>query len=126
MNRLFNNYKDPVTGEISSASEVWLSAASQVFFSLSLSEGVMITYASYNPPSFPIVSNVLLVSAVNSGTELFAGFCVFSILGYLADYRGVPIQEVVKGGPGLVFEVIPEAISLMPSKGVFAFLFFFM
>jgi len=88
--------------------------------------GVMITYASYNPPSFPIVSNVLLVSAVNSGTELFAGFCVFSILGYLANYRGVPIQEVVKGGPGLVFEVIPEAIALMPSKGVFAFLFFFM
>jgi SNF family Na+-dependent transporter len=126
MNRLFNDYKDPVTGEISSASEVWLSAASQVFFSLSLSEGVMITYASYNPPSFPIVSNVLLVSAVNSGTELFAGFCVFSILGYLANYRGVPIQEVVKGGPGLVFEVIPEAIALMPSKGVFAFLFFFM
>ena len=76
----------------------------------------MITYASYNPPSFPIVSNVLLVSAVNSGTELFAGFCVFSILGYLAEQRGVAIQDVARGGPGLVFEVIAEALSLMPSK----------
>jgi len=34
-----------------------------------------------------------------SATELFAGLCVFSILGYLADARGVSIDEVVVGGP---------------------------
>eukprot|EP00961_Rhodomonas_salina_P099257 1334859-Rhodomonas_salina.1 len=28
--------------------------------------------------------------------------CVFSILGYLAESRGVPIQDVVAGGPGLL------------------------
>jgi NSS family neurotransmitter:Na+ symporter len=53
----------------------------QVFFSLSLSEGIMITYSSYNPPTFPVISNVLTVALCNSGTELFAGACVFSILG---------------------------------------------
>jgi SNF family Na+-dependent transporter len=36
----------------------------------------MITYASYNPPSFPILSNVLTVALCNSGTELFAGLTV--------------------------------------------------
>ena len=41
----------------------------------------MITYSSYNPPTFPVISNVLTVAFCNSGTELFAGACVFSILG---------------------------------------------
>ena len=86
----------------------------------------MITYSSYNPPTFPVISNVLTVACCNSGTELFAGLCVFSILGYLAEQRGVGIEEVVQAGPGLVFEVIPEALALMPSKQLFSFLFFLM
>lgn len=126
MKRLFQDHTDPTTGEVSTAASLWLSAASQVFFSLSLSQGIMITYSSYNPPTFPVISNVLTVACCNSGTELFAGLCVFSILGYLAEQRGVGIEEVVQAGPGLVFEVIPEALALMPSKQLFSFLFFLM
>lgn len=43
----------------------------------------MITYSSYNPPSFPITKNVLTIALINSGTEFFAGLVVFSILGIL-------------------------------------------
>jgi SNF family Na+-dependent transporter len=47
----------------------------------------MITYASYNPPSFPIISNVLTVAACNSGTELFAGLWYASIGRSLLPYE---------------------------------------
>mmetsp|Transcript_31567 Transcript_31567/g.100964 ORF Transcript_31567/g.100964 Transcript_31567/m.100964 type:complete len:674 (-) Transcript_31567:32-2053(-) len=124
--KLFSDTIDPVSGEVTSAAQVWLQAATQIFFSLSLAEGAMITYASYNPPHYPIVSNVLAVALTNCFTELFAGFCVFSILGYLAEVRGARIEEVVAAGPGLVFEVIPEALSLMPSPTIFTLMFFLM
>ena len=37
--------------------------------------------------------------------------------GYLAEKRGVDVSEVVAGGPGLVFESLPEAFALMPAPG---------
>ena len=123
LSRLFVAYTDS-KGETRSAGSIWLEAASSLFFSLGLAQGNHITYASYNARTFPVMPNVLTVALINSGTELFAGFCVFSILGYLAEQRGVPIQDVARGGPGLVFEVIAEALSLMPSKQAVGLFFF--
>ena len=87
---------------------------------------MLITYSSYNPSHYPIRMNSLIVSAANSCTEMFGGFATFSILGYLAKQKGVPVDDVVAGGPGLVFESLPEAFGLMPAPKFFAFLFFFM
>ncbi|KAJ1476802.1 hypothetical protein T484DRAFT_1823628 [Baffinella frigidus] len=144
MSRLFFDKVDPETGEVSSAASVWLQACTQTFFSLSLGQGAMITYSSYNPPSFPITKNVLTIALINSGTEFFAGLVVFSILGYLSEVRGVPIDQVVAAGPGLVFEVMatglavmpaspdgilivmPTALALMPAPVVMSFFFFLM
>lgn len=49
----------------------------------------------------------------NAFTAIFAGFAVFSILGFMAFKMEVPVDEVVSEGPGLAFIAYPEVISMV-------------
>ena len=40
--------------------------------------------------------------------------------------KGLRVEDVAQGGPGLAFVVYPTAVSLMPCAPVWAFAFFFM
>lgn len=82
--------------EWSPAINIWLSAASHIFYSLGLGQGMLITYSSYNPSHYPIRMNSLIVAAANSATEMFGGFATFSILGYLAKQKGVSVICVLQ------------------------------
>lgn len=106
--------------------DVWVSAYGQIFFSLSLGFGIMIAYSSYLPKDANIFKNSLIVACANSSYEVFAGFGVFSILGYMALQQQLPIGEVVDSGIGLAFVAYPQAISLLPFGTVFGVLFFFL
>lgn len=106
------------------SSEIWLAAASQIFFTLSLAFGIMIAYASYNKETQDITGDAYITSIVNSGISIFAGFVVFSVLGYMATSTGSAVSDVVASGPGLAFVVFPQALALMPWGGFFAALFF--
>lgn len=66
------------------------------------------------------------MSLTNFGTAIFAGFVVFSILGFLSKSMNVPIEAVVSSGPGLTFITYPEAVLLMPLPQLWAIMFFFM
>jgi len=105
---------------------VWLAAYGQVFFSLSLGFGIMIAYASYEPRESDVNNDVLIVSFGNCGTSFFAGFVVFTTLGYLVAQSGVSttVPEVVGAGPDLTFITYPEAIALMPGAALVGVLFF--
>ena len=106
---------------------VWLAAYSQVFFSLSLGFGVLIAYASYLPKKSDIVNNAFITSLADAGISFFAGFAVFSTLGYLAQSIGVGVKEVVTSGPGLAFVTYPTIIRLLPfGASFFGVLFFIM
>lgn len=106
--------------------EVWLAAATQIFFTLSVAFGIMIAYASYNKKHQSITKSAFIVALINSGFSLIAGFVVFGVLGHMAAVQNVPIDEVVKSGPSLAFVVFPEAISLLPLASFFSVLFFLM
>ena len=104
--------------------KVWLAAYSQIFFSLSLGFGILIAYSSYLSKKHDINNSAFIISLANCGTSFLAGFAVFPILGYLSHIKNIPIQEVVKAGPGLAFVVYPTAIKLLPVAGLFSFFFF--
>ncbi|XP_027462221.1 inactive sodium-dependent neutral amino acid transporter B(0)AT3 [Zalophus californianus] len=63
---------------------VWLDAATQIFFSLSLAFGGHIAFASYNPPGNHCEKDAVTIALVNSMTSLYASIAVFSVLGFKA------------------------------------------
>ncbi|GJQ76497.1 hypothetical protein Trydic_g2204 [Trypoxylus dichotomus] len=63
---------------------VWLDAATQVFYSFGLAFGSLIAFGSYNQPKNNCVRDVILVSACNAFTAIYASAVIFAILGFKA------------------------------------------
>ncbi|VFV41085.1 sodium-dependent neutral amino acid [Lynx pardinus] len=63
---------------------VWLDAATQIFFSLSLAFGGHIAFASYNPHRNNCEKDAVIISLVNSLTSLYSSIAMFSVLGFKA------------------------------------------
>lgn len=106
--------------------KVWVHAAAQVFNSLGIAFGTMISMASYNKFNNNILRDALIVSLTNSFTSILAGFVIFSAVGYMAHIHNLPVDNIATDGPGLVFVVYPEILSTMPAFQLWATLFFFM
>ncbi len=97
--------------------KVWLAAYSQVFFSLSVAMGIMITYTSYLPKNSDLVNTAYITGFANSAFEFTVSIGIFGILGYMATAKGVPVTEVVQDGVGLAFIAFPQAFNLMGTVG---------
>lgn len=106
--------------------EVWVDAATQIFFSLGPGFGVLLAFASYNKFHNNVYKDAMATSLINCCTSFISGFVIFSVLGYMSNKSGKPINEVVEEGPGLVFVVYPEAIATMPGSTFWAIIFFMM
>lgn len=104
--------------------KTWLAAYGQIFFSLSLAFGVMITYASFLPRRSDINNNAFIISFANCGTSFFAGFVVFSIIGFLTMTMGIAPDAL--SGPGLAFITYPTAIAQLPAFQATVGIFFFL
>ncbi len=94
---------------------VWKAAYGQIFFSLSVGFGVMIAYSSFRPKNADVVNNGFITGLANCGTSFFAGFAVFSILGYMAKVQQVEVTDVVDKSIGLAFVTFPKAIAMLPA-----------
>ncbi|XP_042874659.1 sodium- and chloride-dependent glycine transporter 2-like, partial [Penaeus japonicus] len=106
--------------------EVWGDAASQIFFSLGSGGGALVSLGSYNKFRYNCLRNAYIVPVLNSATSIFAGFVVFSVLGFMAHQTGIPVEKVTTGGPALAFITYPEAVAMMPLSQLWAILFFTM
>lgn len=104
---------------------VWIAAYGQIFFSLSICFGIMVTYASYLKKDSDLTGTGLVVGFANSSFEVLAGIGVFSALGFMATTQGVEVSEVAKGGIGLAFFAFPTIINeITPLGEVLGVLFF--
>lgn len=122
-------YLDPVWSELAKPA-TWRFAFGQVFFSLSLAFGVMVTYASFLHRKSDINNNAAIIALADFGTSFVGGIAIFATLGAMAfatQHAGqaVAVENVVDGGPGLAFVAFPYAIAQLPGAAWWSFIFFF-
>ncbi|MBR3181570.1 MAG: sodium-dependent transporter [Eggerthellaceae bacterium] len=102
--------------------ELVLGAMGQMFYSLSLAMGIMITYGSYFSKEHDLEHSVRRIEVFDTGIAILAGFMIipvsFAILG-----SGEAVMT--HAGPGLMFGILPTVFnSLGPVGPILGFLFF--
>lgn len=103
--------------------QLWLAAAGQIFFSLSVGFGVIITYASYLTEKDDVVLSGLTASSANEFCEVGLG----GMITVPAAFMFLGAAGIVGQGTfGLGFKVLPLVFSEMPMPALFGFLFFFL
>jgi len=105
--------------------DLWLAAVGQIFFSLSVGFGIIVTYASYMKKEDDVILSGLGAAAANEFAEVGLGGLIT-----------LPAAVLFLGTAGLAgaglgtfdlgFKVLPLVFSSMPLGNVFGFLFFFL
>ncbi|KAI3369415.1 hypothetical protein L3Q82_007635 [Scortum barcoo] len=106
--------------------QVWMDAGTQIFYSYAICLGCLTTLGSYNKYNNNCYRDSFYLCLLNSGTSFVSGFAIFSVLGYMSQKQGIDISSVADSGPGLVFIVYPQAVTLLPWPQVWSVCFFSM
>nr|XP_057904031.1 sodium-dependent neutral amino acid transporter B(0)AT1-like isoform X3 [Doryrhamphus excisus] len=82
----FSGIKFLFTPEVDelSKSSTWLDAGAQVFYSLSLGWGALISFSSYNPVHNNCVQDAVILSLVTGLTSVYAAAVTYTIIGFRA------------------------------------------
>lgn len=104
---------------------LWLAAAGQIFFSLSVGFGVIIVYASYMRKTDDVVLSGLTASSANEFCEVGLGGLI-TVPAAVAFLGISSVAGVAGSSVGLGFKVLPLVFAQMPFGQFFGGAFFFM
>lgn len=104
-----------VFSSLESTVEVASITLSQMFFSLSLGMGIIITYGSYLPKEENIEKSAMIIPLLDTLVAVLAGFAVMPAV--------FAFGLNPSAGPGLMFITLKEVFSSMPFGAFFGFLF---
>ena len=99
--------------------QILLDAMSQLFFSLSVSMGIMITYGSYVKPEVNLNKAVNQIEIFDTGVALLAGAMIIPAVFVFSGTDGM------SAGPSLMFISLPKVFAAMGKAGTFVGLLFF-
>lgn len=104
---------------------VLATAGGQMFFSLSLAMGAMITYGSYLSKSENLVKNSAIIVGCDTLVALMAGLAVIPSAVAYGVQNGIPMNEIKLSGPGLLFQTMQNVFGSMGIVGaIFGVIFF--
>lgn len=103
--------------------QVWLEAAGQIFFSLSVGFGIIVTYASYLEPDDDVVLSGLTASATNEFCEVCLGGLI-TIPAAFVFLGAEPLARVAGSSIGLGFHAVPVIFERLPFGHAFGVLWF--
>ncbi len=92
-------------------------AMGQLFFSISLAMGIMVSYGSYVKDDIDLNNCVNYIEIFDTSVALLSGFMIVPVV-YI--FNG----GVTTGGPGLMFETLPRVFASMPFGHIFGAVFF--
>lgn len=104
--------------------KVILGAMGQMFYSLSLAMGIMITYGSYMRRENSITSASVRIVAADTIVAVLSGFIIIPVVVMFSASSGDG-RVSIDAGPGLMFETLPRIFSSLGSAGPWMGLVFF-
>ena len=99
--------------------QILLDAMSQLFFSLSVSMGIMITYGSYVKPEVNLNKAINQIEIFDTGVAFLAGAMIIPAVYVFSGTEGMG------AGPSLMFISLPKVFSAMGKAGTFVGILFF-
>ena len=103
-----------------------LGAMGQMFYSLSISMGIMITYGSYMKKTDSIERSVRRIEVFDTFVALIAGLMIVPVVYMFAVKTGTPVKEAMNAGAGLMFITLPKVFATLGSAGAWVGLAFFL
>jgi SNF family Na+-dependent transporter len=105
---------------------VWLAAAGQIFFTLSLGQGIINTYASYVREKQDITLNGLSTASTNEFAEVVLGGTI-AIPAAVVFFGAAETAAIAQGGAfNLGFQALPVIFQKIPLGQIFGGMFFFL
>ena len=106
--------------------QTWMAAAGQIFFTLSLGQGVILTYASYLDKKDDVVVSGLTSSSLNEFAEVILGGSIVIPAAFM--FMGpAALSEIAKSGSfNLGFVTMPQIFHFIHFGTILAFLWFVM
>ena len=103
-----------------------LGAMGQMFYSLSLAMGIMITYGSYMRKEDSIEKSVRRIEIFDTLIAVIAGLMIIPVVYMFAVKTGTPIKEAMNAGPGLMFITLPNVFADFGRVGAWVGMIFFL